>query len=53
MVVYLINKDNLSVVQEFNNVIDWGMDFVEYINGQRCKFYCLGNEYFTNIKPSL
>lgn len=51
MKVYLIDLETQNVLQEFNNVIEWGFDFVEYDNGGRGKFYCNPEkEYFTD-KP--
>ena len=47
--VYLINKETKETIQEFNNVINWGFNFVEYTNGGRCKIYCdHEKEYFTD-----
>ena len=47
--VYLINKETKETIQEFNNVINWGFNFVEYNNGGRCKIYCdHEKEYFTD-----
>lgn len=48
MKVYLVKKETEEVLQEFNNVINWGYNFVEYNNGCRCKIYCNEDEYFTD-----
>ena len=53
MKVCLLNKETNDVVGEFNNVINWGYNFVEYNNGGRCKCYCSEDEYFTDIDPAL
>lgn len=51
MKVYLIDLETQNVLQEFNNVIEWGFDFVEYENSGRAKIYCDSEkEYFTD-KP--
>lgn len=45
--IYLI-KDN-KVIETFDNVISWGINFVEFNNdGFRCKRYCDEDEYFTD-----
>lgn len=44
--VYLI-KDN-KVQSSFDNVVDWGYNYVEYGTKARCKFYCNEDEYFTD-----
>lgn len=51
MKVYLINIDTNELVSEYNNVIRWGYNFVEYDNNGRCKIYCSENEYFTDQEP--
>lgn len=49
MIVYLIDNKTISVIQEFNNIINWGYNFVEYYNnGYRAKMYARENEYFTD-----
>ena len=48
--IYLI-KDN-KVQREFDNVINWVSNFVEYKQQRyRAKMYCQEGEYFTDIKP--
>ena len=52
MKVYLINNETNEVVNEYNNVISWGFDFVEYHNGGRCKIYCdAETEHFSDEEP--
>ena len=47
--IYLILKSTNEVIREFNNVISWGDDFVEYLNnGNRAKQYADKDSYFTN-----
>lgn len=53
MKVYLLNKETNETINEYNNIITWGDNFVEYNNGGRCKIYCNENEYFTDIDPAL
>ena len=54
MKVYLINKETVSMTQEFDNVTAWSYNFVEYINnGYRAKFYCNEEQYFTDNKLKL
>ena len=49
MKIYLINADTNEIVQTFENVIEWGYNFIEYDNsGYRAKMYCQENEYFTD-----
>lgn len=48
MKVYLINAETNELISEYDNVIRWGYNFVEYNNGGRCKIYCSENEYFTD-----
>lgn len=49
MKVYLINIETNEVVREFNNVINWSYNFVEYNNNGRAKIYCdIEKEYFTD-----
>ena len=48
MKVYLINAETNELVSEYDNVIRWGYNFVEYNNGGRAKIYCNENEYFTD-----
>lgn len=49
MKVYLYNSNN-ELLREFDNVISWDFNYVEYDNGGRCKIYCNEDEYFTNQK---
>lgn len=51
MVVYLKNKETHEILQTFENVIEWGYNFVEYRNqnNYRTKTYCGESEYFTDI----
>lgn len=47
--IYLINTDTNEVIQTFQNVIEWGYNFVEYTNNElRAKIYCNENEYFSD-----
>ena len=49
--IYLINKETNEVIQTFEDVIEWGENFVEYNNGgYRAKMYCSENEYFTDVE---
>lgn len=49
MKIYLINNETNDVIREFNNVINWSYNFVEYNNGGRAKIYCdTETEYFTD-----
>jgi hypothetical protein len=49
MKVYLINKETNEVDREFDNVINWSYNFVEYNNNGRAKIYCdIETEYFTD-----
>lgn len=49
MKVYLVNAETNEIIQTFEDVIEWGYNFVEYLNGgYRAKIYCNENEYFTN-----
>ena len=49
MIVYLINKETNETIQTFENVNNWGINFVEYNNGcYPAKMYCNENEYFSD-----
>ena len=49
--IYLVNAESKELLNTYNNVIAWGINFVEYKqNGLRAKIYCNDNEYFTD-KP--
>lgn len=51
--IYLVDKITNEVVRTFDNVIDWGINFVEYLtNGKRGKVYCNEEQYFTDKDPS-
>lgn len=48
--IYLINAETKEVIQTFENVIEWGDNFVEYTTAElRAKIYCNDDEYFTDI----
>lgn len=51
--VYLINNTTKEIKQEFDGVIQWGLNFVEYrTRGTRAKIYCDTDiEHFTTEKP--
>lgn len=49
MKVYLISMETNETIREFDNVIRWSYNFVEYDNGGRAKIYCdTETEYFTD-----
>lgn len=49
MTIYLINKETNEIIREFDNVINWSYNFVEYNNNGRAKIYCdTETEYFTD-----
>ena len=49
MKIYLINAETNETIRTFDNVTNWGDNFVEYLNGgYRAKMYCNENEYFTD-----
>lgn len=50
MKVYLRKIETDELVTEYNNVIAWGYNFVEFDNGGRCKIYCSEDEYFTQVE---
>lgn len=51
MKIYLKSLETNEILQEFDNVIAWGVDFVEYNNGGgRAKIYCdIEKEYFSDV----
>ena len=52
--IYLINKETNEIIQTFENIIEWGANFVEYLNGgYRAKMYCGENEYFSDKEPTI
>lgn len=49
--IYLIK--NNEIIEIFDNVINWGSNFVEFNNnGLRCKLYSDDDSYFTDINPN-
>ena len=50
MTVYLIDIETNEVKTTYDNVIEWGFNFVEYMNGgYRAKTYCdTETEYFSD-----
>lgn len=45
--IYKINKETREMLQQYTNVINWSIDFVEYTSGSiRIKEYCNNNEMF-------
>lgn len=48
MKVYLYKKETNELIREFNNIISWAYNFVEFTNGGRCKIYCGEDEYFSD-----
>lgn len=51
MTIYLINAETNETIRTFEDVIAWGSNFVEYMNGgYRAKMYCSENEYFTDVE---
>lgn len=47
--IYLKDRNTNEIKETYDNVIAWGDDFVEYYNnGNRAKFYCGDDEYFTD-----
>lgn len=51
--IYLKKKETNEVINTYENVIDWGFNFVEYTKDNiRAKIYCNDDEYFTDIDES-
>ena len=50
MTIYLISKETGETVNIYTNVISWGKNFVEFMNGKyRGKVYCNEEtEYFSD-----
>ena len=49
MMIYLKSIETNEIINEYDNVIQWGYNFVEFDNGGRCKIYCDSEkEYFTD-----
>ena len=54
MQIYLIDNETNEIKNTYENVIEWGYDFVEYNNGGRCKIYCdTEKEHFTDENEEL
>ena len=55
MKIYLINSETNEIMQIFENVIHWGVDFVEFNNnGYRGKVYCdYETSVFTDQEPMI
>ena len=52
MEVYLVKKEDNSIVQTIYNVVNFGENFVETaIYNTKTKEYCPDDCYFTDIKP--
>lgn len=51
MTIYLIDTKTKKVIHEYSNVVEWGINFVEYDNYGRAKIYCSENECFTDKNP--
>lgn len=53
MKVYLIDRETNENKKVYDNVIRWGENFVEYLNGgYRGKIYCdIETEFFTDQNP--
>lgn len=52
MEVYLVKKEDNSIVQTIYNVVNFGENFVEtVIYNTKTKEYCPDDYYFTDIKP--
>ena len=53
MKVYLIDRNTNEAVQEFSNVLSFGINYVEYLNnGCRGKIYCdTESEYISDTIP--
>lgn len=49
MKIYLINAETNETIRTYENVNNWGINFVEFTNGKyKAKHYCGENEYFTD-----
>lgn len=47
MIIVLKDKETDKIIQEFENINSWGVNYVEYLNGEyRNKIYCTDTEYF-------
>lgn len=55
MTIYLINKETGEIINTYTNVIRWGKNFVELMNGKyRNKFYCSPEtEYFSDTPAKI
>ena len=55
MTIYLINKETGETSNTYTNVISWGKNFVEFMNGKyRGKVYCNEEtEYFSDSIPEV
>lgn len=50
MKVYLKSLETDEIINEYDKVLVWDYNFVEFNNGGRCKIYCdTEKEYFTDI----
>ena len=55
MEIYLIDNETNEVKQTYQNVKQWGYNFVEYLNnGMRGKVYCdMETEHFSDKMPEI
>lgn len=53
MKAFLLRKESNQIIQEFDNVLKWGEDYVLYLNnGYNGKIYCDSEtEYFSDVAP--
>ena len=53
MKIYLKKIETNEVIEVFENVTNWGVNFVEFLNnGYEGKIYCDEEEYFTNSEEN-
>ena len=46
MKIYLKSLETNEIISEYNNVIRWGYNFVEFDNSGRCKIYCVQKSFY-------
>lgn len=51
MVIFLKDKETGEILDRFENILKWNINFVEYKirENSKCKIYCEENQYFTDI----
>lgn len=54
MRIFLVETSTNTILNIYDNVINWGTDFIEYTNkGLKAKKYASTNQYFSKDEPTV